>query len=429
MTDEDKESQADDEGTSPNPRGSKRLRDAMAAAASKSATNAAATYPWSSAVSLASQMFASASVQSALHDESWRGIAESVAQHAARVGGYDALAAEMARYAPALSTVTTVNSWSDDLRAVVEQVSQQARSAGGFDKLELQLSAAMHSVIDTADVLHLSDAMASAIGDQYDLLRASISGIPDRTLSEWKRYPHLYMPTNLVGKSGELDPDRMLELGLDEGIAFAGGMHPDVAVRLHDADDVRAVLGREFTRILGYARRKLSTLENPTWRRHRLLAVRAIDAALEGHTDAAQTLTTTALDAAVIAYVPVDSERSALLSRKSDSRGTSIEQYETHDAFVWLPIWHAYTHWYPGYSPKRRLNHERVPVAYSRHATAHSVSGRQFSKRNVAAAVLITTSLLVHHENTPHKQMPPGMLPEPNQGKRKRGQDQANDAQ
>ena len=52
-----------------------------------------------------------------------------------------------------------------------------------------------------------------------------------------------------------------------------------------------------------------------------------------------------------------------------------------------LPIRHAYEEfWHSKGDP--------TPHEYARHASAHPVSGRQFSKRNTAVALMLVTSFL-----------------------------------
>jgi hypothetical protein len=57
------------------------------------------------------------------------------------------------------------------------------------------------------------------------------------------------------------------------------------------------------------------------------------------------------------------------------------------EALVMLPIWAAHNTF-------ERHKGDPVPHVFSRHASVHAVSGRQFNKRNTALALMLTTSLL-----------------------------------
>ena len=58
-----------------------------------------------------------------------------------------------------------------------------------------------------------------------------------------------------------------------------------------------------------------------------------------------------------------------------------------HEAMVWLPIWNAHEQFW-------KHKGDQVPRHYSRHASVHGVSSRQFSKRNCVQVLMLVTSLI-----------------------------------
>lgn len=57
------------------------------------------------------------------------------------------------------------------------------------------------------------------------------------------------------------------------------------------------------------------------------------------------------------------------------------------EAFVWLPIWNAHEEFW-------KYKGDKVPHYYSRHASVHGVSSRQFNKRNCIQVLMLVTSLI-----------------------------------
>lgn len=116
----------------------------------------------------------------------------------------------------------------------------------------------------------------------------------------------------------------------------------------------------------------------------------------------AQALFTVTLDTLVAALVPNLHERKALTKRR---RGTDIpeviEEMEIHAAFVWLAVWNGHLEFWVKHG-------DAIPSDYSRHATVHAVSRRQYSKRNCVQSLMLLTSLISwadEHANSSRPQL------------------------
>lgn len=64
-----------------------------------------------------------------------------------------------------------------------------------------------------------------------------------------------------------------------------------------------------------------------------------------------------------------------------------IDEMGVREAFVWLPIWNAQEEFW-------KHKGDKVPHYYSRHASVHGVSSRQFRKRNCIQVFILVTSLV-----------------------------------
>lgn len=65
----------------------------------------------------------------------------------------------------------------------------------------------------------------------------------------------------------------------------------------------------------------------------------------------------------------------------------AIDEMGVHEAMVWLPIWNAHEQFW-------KHKGDKVPRYYSRHASVHGVSPRQFSKRNCVQVLMLVTRLI-----------------------------------
>lgn len=193
------------------------------------------------------------------------------------------------------------------------------------------------------------------------------------------------LPPNLRELPG-LSPLDLIEVGRTEGLALYGVPGPATAATILKAqspDERRAVLDRELGNIATECevslRGDLQTRSEP----HKFLLSKACAAARDGHVEAAQTLATTVLDASLTLF---DAETRRLMKR-SYGKKRDEDTLMVREAMIVLPTMTAYTSFDPH-------GDGAVPETYSRHATAHTASPRQFTRGNAAKALLLATSVL-----------------------------------
>lgn len=107
-----------------------------------------------------------------------------------------------------------------------------------------------------------------------------------------------------------------------------------------------------------------------------------------GHTRSAQAMFTVTLDTLIYRFYPETMTRKAITNRKKGAGvPATIEEMGVREALVWLPIWNAHEQIW-------KDKGDKVPHYYSRHASVHGVSSRQFNKRNCVQVLMLVTSLI-----------------------------------
>ena len=97
---------------------------------------------------------------------------------------------------------------------------------------------------------------------------------------------------------------------------------------------------------------------------------------------------TVTLDTLIYRFYPDKNTRRSITNRTKDQDVPSvIDEMGLYRSMVWLPIWNAHAQFW-------KHKGDQIPYDYSRHASVHGVSPRQFSKRNCVQVLMLVTSLL-----------------------------------
>lgn len=172
---------------------------------------------------------------------------------------------------------------------------------------------------------------------------------------------------------------------LDEGLAVAWVPRARVLARLFAASDAsarRRIIGAEWKAILAdcVAVLEASPASRSPHARYALLAASALHA---GHTEAGQALASNTLDTALRDF----------LSKEDFAEITSVKKpfnedgYAFHALVVLAGVRGAYGEWWPARG-------DPVPRGFSRHASTHGVSARQYSRVNAVIALMHLTAVL-----------------------------------
>ncbi|HYF71838.1 MAG TPA: hypothetical protein VD864_03400, partial [Nocardioides sp.] len=115
-------------------------------------------------------------------------------------------------------------------------------------------------------------------------------------------------------------------------------------------------------------------------------AVATVDALDAGHTEAAQALAGSVVDAILGSYF--GTERYKYTPDKKGKRTKdAYDEFSVRQFIAFAPVWQTYQQFFV-------TDGDKVPTTFSRNATAHTVSRRQFNRRNAVQGLMVACSLL-----------------------------------
>jgi hypothetical protein len=204
--------------------------------------------------------------------------------------------------------------------------------------------------------------------------------------------PSSYYPANLAGID-DLTLDQIRQVVMDEGIALYGAPRQRTAERLIRAEDSaarRAVLGKQGQSILEDCRAVAATWRSPAVAPYKAPAMAALDALSAGHSLAAQALAGSLVDVIVTSWFGKGSE---YVPGGGTTTSQAYDELTIREFIAFAPIWSAHLKFYPGTG-------DPVPRMFNRHATVHTVSPRQFNRRNAIQGMLLVCGALsfIDHE-------------------------------
>lgn len=251
------------------------------------------------------------------------------------------------------------------------------------------MATARSSVLDVVELWSADgtlDALRSTLGnfqrtfaEQLDLSGA-LGGLNRRLL-----------PPNLRDAADQISADDVWSFLTEEGIPLYRIPRASVATRLLQAPTHaarRRVLTTHFRQILEDCDEALAECTSDDMRPFVEFARDGLRAVNAGAHRSAQAVFTVTIDTLVTALVPNQQERRALTKKKPGTAVPDlIEEMDVHTALVWLAVWNGHLEFWV-------KNGDAIPYDFSRHATVHAVSRRQYSKRNCLQSLMILTSLI-----------------------------------
>lgn len=289
-------------------------------------------------------------------------------------------AKELERFAVSPAALARAGEWANAFKPVMDNLAKQQLAP-----VSAALEAFARSTVKV-EFTGISEAVKLIAQHVAALERVVYPGLA-RIGEQFRKYA---FPENLASLDGVLIRD-VLAVGRDEGIALFGVPNAHTAKGILSAptpEARRSVLGRNLGRIASDCRNAVDGIRAPEVRKHVALLQHAADAALAGHTEAAQALATCMLDAAMYDLVGAAPRRLAR-ARKKDPDLRAEAELLLREALVMLPLVCALV-------PYEREKGDPIPRTYSRHATVHGGGSHQYSKRNTAQALLLATSLLLY---------------------------------
>lgn len=214
--------------------------------------------------------------------------------------------------------------------------------------------------------------------------------------SEWiktlgpslERMKLAFYPSNLRSIEG-LRWEDVESVVMVDGIALYGVPRTAIAEALIRADSAskrRDILGRRWTAISADCRAAIVACGSGAVSPYTPVALKALDALDAGHAEAAQALAGSLMDSMVNIYFGKD--RYLYTPDKRGRRtNAAYDEFTAHEYIALAPVWQAWQKYFPDEGLP-------IPHTFSRNATAHTVSSKQYSRRNAVQGLMIVSSLI-----------------------------------
>ena len=215
-----------------------------------------------------------------------------------------------------------------------------------------------------------------------------------------------YYPSNILESHEEITSEAIRQIEYEDGIALFYVLRSRIVARLLRSESTqqrRSIISHSFQQILedcmtacqtandsvNSRNEDFHTIKAEKWNIH--LLQEAIQVLQDGHLAAGECLVANIL---VLLKgklnMPIKEYLKISNGWQKPDPTKLIEQQNTRCTIALLPVLSALQHYRPE-------NSDEIPLEFSRHAIAHSVPRKQFSKTNAAQGLLCVTSLMAFH--------------------------------
>lgn len=173
-----------------------------------------------------------------------------------------------------------------------------------------------------------------------------------------------------------------------DGIPLYGVPSRTIAEALIQADDTvarRQILEKEWESISQHCRSVIDECYTDSVASYRSYATVALNSLDAGFVEAAQAMAATLIDAITNSYF--GSDRSKYTPGKNTKTMEAYQQFGLLKRVALAPLWQAYQQFWPakGYE---------IPGCFNRHATAHTIDPRQYTRTNAVHGLMFACSLI-----------------------------------
>jgi hypothetical protein len=199
------------------------------------------------------------------------------------------------------------------------------------------------------------------------------------------------LPPNLRAVGEQIDVSQVMDFLREEGIPLYLVPRASVGLRLLRAPTRQArrqVLNDRFHAIVEDCSTLLERCTDPLVKTEVHFVEDGLGALRGGNYASAQAMFTLTLDSLIQGLYPARQERQNITVRRQGALSAdALKDKALREAYVWLPIHNAHEEFWADKGHK-------VPNHYSRHASVHAVSRKQFNKRNCVQSLMLITSLI-----------------------------------
>ena len=237
-------------------------------------------------------------------------------------------------------------------------------------------------------------ASLELIGEAIENLLGSVNKtIPLEAFNLFKDAPKK-IPKNLIEVANSLTIEQALKMAKRDGIPLYGVPGKSVILELAEADSGvsrRKILVKYQKSIFEDCKTVLNKISSEYALEKKFFILAGLNALESGHVEAAQALFTNTLDTVHQNFWGLDRQSRTAISNhaEGDELPQVIKNMKFLDIFVFAPIWNSHMKFF-GHAG------EEPPTEYSRHASVHGVSRRQYKLENCIQALMLVTSLLIY---------------------------------
>lgn len=196
-------------------------------------------------------------------------------------------------------------------------------------------------------------------------------------------------PPNWRGDKTLLLPANLETLLLDEGLPLAWVPARNVLDKMfvaNTASERRKILYSNRKGIISLCLLELNSLKKEELHEYKNFAIEAAESIRMGHWRSSQALSTNIIDSIIRRLF--DNESRVKLTNHRNGQRINWKEYPLREALVFGGIWGSYAEYWPD-----SVN-ENIPRQYTRHATAHAVSKKQYTRINSLIAIMHVTAFL-----------------------------------
>jgi len=228
----------------------------------------------------------------------------------------------------------------------------------------------------------INRSLAPAMNGWFDAYRDQFADLA----KSLRKIAEAQYPPNWLGDEIIELPDNLETLLLDEGLPLAWVPPRPVLEKVFEAStagDRRRVLSDNWRGIVAACLEQLKSIDEPELHEYAEFAVEAAESLRDGRWRASQALSANLMDS--ILHRSFDKAS----KKKLTDQKTRIdwENYPIRPALVLGGIWGSYSEYWAS-------NGDPIPRRYTRHASAHGVSRRQYTRLNSVVALMHVVGLL-----------------------------------
>lgn len=240
-------------------------------------------------------------------------------------------------------------------------------------------------------------ASLDVIGEVIDNFLGSVNKtIPLEVFNLFKGLPKK-IPENLIEVGSSITIEQVLKVAKRDGIPLYAVPRMSTVLELVEADNGasrREILVKYQESIFEDCENVLNKISSEYALEKKFFILAGLKALKNGHVEAAQALFTNTLDTVHQNFWGLNKQTRTAISnhKEGDELPQLIKNMNFLDMFVFAPIWNSHMKFF-GHAG------EEPPAEYSRHASVHGVSRRQYKLENCIQALMLVTSLLIYVDN------------------------------